>query len=91
MNQTGILDLMLEYFEKRNPTMTAESLSEQPVVSLLKDSLDVVEFMIFMEEKLDVESQFDLNQIRAGLVDGKFGDLAREIARLLREQGAAAG
>jgi hypothetical protein len=91
MNPAGILGLMVEYFEKRHPQMTPESLSEQPVISLLKDSLDVVEFMIFMEEKLDVETQFDLNQIRARFVEGKFGDLAQEIARLVREQGATAG
>ena len=89
MTQAAMLAHMLEYFQKDNPTMTAESLGEQNVVSLLKDSVDVVEFMMFMEDKLGVDTQFDLDQVRTYLVNNNFRELAGEILRLLPDPGAA--
>jgi hypothetical protein len=89
MTQGAILAYMVEYFHKGNPTLTAESLGGQPVTSLLTDSLDVVEFMMFMEDKLAVDAPFDLDQVRAILVNSTFGELAGEILRRLPGQGAA--
>jgi acyl carrier protein len=54
-----MLKLMLEFFERKNPTLTAEALGELRVLSLLRDSLDVVDFMIFIEDKLGLETQFE--------------------------------
>jgi hypothetical protein len=89
MTQGVILAYMLEYFQKGNPTLTAEGLGEESVVSLLKDSLDVVEFMMFMEDKLGLDAQVDLTQMRGSLVNGNFRELAGEILRRLPDLGAA--
>jgi acyl carrier protein len=55
MTQGAILAYMVEYFQKGDPTLTAESLAEQSVLKMLTDSLDVVEFLMFMEDKLGQE------------------------------------
>ncbi len=89
MNQRGMLELMLEFFEKKNPKLTAEILGEQQVLSLLKDSLDIVDFMIFIEDKLGLETQFDLNQVRTSFINSSFSELACEILKLLPERGVA--
>lgn len=89
MTQGAILAFMLEYFQKGKPTLTAESLGEQAVTSLLTDSLDVVEFMMFMEDKIGLEAQFDLDQVRANIVNSTFRELAGEILRRLPGQGTA--
>ena len=83
MTTGDILGHMLEYFQKGNPALTAESLGDANVTSLLKDSLDVVEFMMFMEEKLHLDTQVDLTQVRGNLVNGNFRELAAEILRRL--------
>jgi hypothetical protein len=84
-----MLKLMLEFFERKNPTLTAEALGELRVLSLLKDSLDVVDFMIFIEDKLGLETQFDLNEVRTSFINSNFGELAGEILKLLPERGVA--
>ena len=89
MTQGVILAYMLEYFQKGNPTLTADSLGEQNVLSLLKDSLEVVEFMMFMEDKLGLDAQVDLTELRGKLVNGNFRELAGEILRRLPDQGTA--
>jgi acyl carrier protein len=83
MSEGAILAYMLEYFQKGNPTLTAESLAEQNVLTLLTDSLDVVEFLMFMEDKLGLDTQFELSQVRANLVNSNFRELAGEILRRL--------
>ena len=90
MTQGAILAYMLEYFHKANPTLTVEGLGEQSVPSLLTDSLDVVEFMMFMEDKLAVDTPFDLDQVRASLATSTFAELAAEILRRIPGQGTAA-
>jgi len=83
MTQAAILAYMLEYVQKQNPAMTAEVLGEQNVVSLLQDSMDVVEFMMFMEDKLGDDTSFDLDEVRASFVNSNFRELAGEILRRL--------
>ena len=89
MNQHAILACMVEYFRKGNPTLTAESLAQQSVLAMLTDSLDMVEFLMFMEDKLGLAKQFDLSQVRANLVNSNFQELAGEILRRLPDPGAA--
>lgn len=89
MTQGAIMTYMLEYLQKANPSMTAESLAEQNVTSVLTDSLDVVEFMMYMEDRLGVDTQFDLTPLRARIVNCNFRELAGEILRLLAARGTA--
>jgi hypothetical protein len=84
-----MLKLMLEFFERKNPMLTAEALGQLRMLSMLKDSLDVVDFMIFIEDKLGLETQFDLNEVRTSFINSNFGELACEILKLLPERGVA--
>jgi hypothetical protein len=81
MDRESILELMKEYFTARKSSEMAEDFAHQPVVSLLKDSLDVVDFFIHLEDKLNMDTSADLNQLGPQLMNSNFGELAAEVER----------
>ena len=89
MEAVAILGLMKSYFVQRQPPLSAELLEQFPTQSpreLLKESLDVVDFLVYLEEELDRD--IDVNQLGEALLYKNFGDLAGEVARMLDEEPA---
>jgi len=79
----AILGLMKSYFVQRQPPLSAELLEQFPTQSpreLLKESLDVVDFLVYLEEELDRD--IDVNQLGEALLYKNFG------ARMLDEEPA---
>ena len=85
MDAPRILESMQEYFMERKPTEVAEDFGRQPVVSLLKDSLDVVDFFIHLEDKIGMETGADLNKLGPRLIRSNFSELAQEVAQHLEK------
>jgi acyl carrier protein len=78
-----ILTVMRSYFAEKVP---AETLADFPRLSpsdLLKESLDVVDFVLYLEEELGRE--IDITRVGPALVNLDFGKLAGEVARYLAE------
>jgi hypothetical protein len=84
MDQQRILELMQEYFVARKPSEISRDFAQQPVVSLLKDSLEVVDFFIHLEDKLNVDTGADLNRIGPRLMNSNFSELAAEVEKGLK-------
>ena len=77
MDANSLLGLMRSYFEGKQPPEVLETLSEQSPRALLKESLDIVEFICFLEDEL--QRDFDLAKL-GSLLNKNFGELAVEVS-----------
>ncbi len=83
MDADQIMALMQKYFSEKKSLASVENLGAQPVTSLLTDSLDVVDFLMFLEDELQLKTEIDLTQFGPSLMNRNFGELAGEISRWL--------
>lgn len=83
MDADAILERMRAYFEGKQPEEVIAGLAGQSPRVLLKESLDFVDFIVYLEE--EVGRDIPLNQIGEGLLNRTFGELAGDLARLLSE------
>lgn len=83
MQPTEILETMKAYFAGKQPAEVLANFPEQSPRALLQESLDVVDFVVYLEEELDRE--IDINQLGDAILNQNFGELATEVARLLAE------
>ena len=91
MDADKIMGLMHKFFSEKKSAEAIENLSAQPVTSLLTDSLDVVDFLMFLEDELQLKTEIDLTQFGPSLMNRNFGELAGEISRWLVEHGGEQG
>lgn len=84
MEQEAIFKVMEKYFAAKKPEAIKVPLREQPVTSLLQDSLDLVDFLIFLEEELKLEGEIDMHQFGPSVMNKNFGELAGVIAQVLQ-------
>ena len=89
MDADRIMALMQKFFSEKKSVESVENLPTQPVTSLLTDSLDVVDFLMFLEDELQLKTEIDLTQFGPSLMNRNFGELAAEISRWLTENQAA--
>lgn len=85
MEQETIFKVMEKYFTQKKPESVKAPLREQPVTSLLQDSLDLVDFLIFLEEELKLEGEIDMHRFGPSVMNKNFGELAGVIAQVLKE------
>lgn len=83
MSAEAIMRLIERYFSQRKPDVALAVLHEQPVTSLLQDSLDLVDFLVYLEEELKLTREIDMNQFGPSVMNKNFGELADMIATLL--------
>ena len=83
MQPDQILALMKRFFDgKQSPEVMAGFAALKPV-ALLKESLDVVDFVVFLEEELGRE--IDMARVGVALGNMTFGELAVEVPRMMAE------
>lgn len=83
MQPTQILETMKAYFAEKQPAEVLATFSEQSPRALLKESLDVVDFVVYLEEELGRE--IDINQLGEAILKLNFGELSVEVSRILDE------
>jgi acyl carrier protein len=83
MEPNEVLELMKAYFREKQPPEVLQTFAEQSPRALLKESLDVVDFVVYLEEELGRE--IDINQLGQALLNKNFGDLSTEVSRMLTE------
>ena len=72
-----ILELMRKYFEKEMPKADLSNFSETPASAILVQSIDTVEFLIFLETELDLEEDaLDLEKFGPQLARKSFDEIA---------------
>jgi acyl carrier protein len=75
-----ILQAMREFVAEELPDRMPENFESATANEVIRQSLELVEFILFLEEKLGVE--VNINQIGDSLITKNFGELAEELAKL---------
>ncbi len=83
MSPDELLNVMKAYFEGKESSEVMAAFPELYPKSLLKESLDVVDFIVYLEEEL--ERDINIQQLGQALIDKNFGELSIEVARMLEE------
>jgi len=81
MDRDAVLDKMRVYFERKQPPDVLATFATQSPKALLPDSLDVVDFILHIEEATGCE--IDINEVGESLMNKNFGELAEEVSRRL--------
>ena len=85
MQPEAVLTMMKGYFEGKQPADLLQAFASVQPRTLLKESLDVVDFVVYLEEELGRD--IDLNVLGEALLNKNFGDLAVEVSNALEEEG----
>ena len=78
MEGTQVLELMRRYFVDKAPAEQLEQFGDLTPQNLLKESLDMVDFIVYLEEELGKE--VDVSQLSDALMNQNFRVLADQIA-----------
>lgn len=71
---------MFDYMKTFHPDVTAEDMAKTKVADILDTSIDVVEFIIELEDNLGLEpDELDMKQLAPKFGDYDFTQLAEEI------------
>ena len=81
MDRDAVLEKMRVYFERKQPPDVLATFGTQSPKALLPDSLDVVDFILYLEEATGCE--IDVNEVGEALMNKNFGELAEEVSRRL--------
>lgn len=81
MGRERVLEIMRGYFAEKQPPHVLETFEQQSPRELLKESLDVVDFLLYLEEETGRE--IDVNELGETIVNRSFGELADELVRRL--------
>ena len=85
MDADQLLETMRKFFAEKHTPQELENFAELTPQSLLKESLDVVDFVVYLEEELGVD--IDMNALGEALINKNFGELSQVVAGML-SQGA---
>jgi acyl carrier protein len=81
LDAATILETMRRFFEGKQPPEVMASFATQQPRALLTESLDVVDFVVYLEEELGRE--IDMQKVGAALLSNDFGDLSVAVSQLL--------
>jgi acyl carrier protein len=84
MDEATVLSRMKAHFEHNCPPEVLERFAATPVTELLTESIDVIEFIVYLEDELG--SRIDANQVGPALANMTFGELAAELCRRLNDE-----
>lgn len=79
MDPNAILEVMKGYFAGKAPQETLANFAEISPRELLKESLDVVDFLVYLEEESGKE--IDVQALGEALLNMNFRELAEEVSR----------
>jgi acyl carrier protein len=75
---------MKTFFVENHPAESLERFEEVKPTDLLSESIDVIEFLMYLEDEL--RAKIDANQIGPALANMTFGDLATKLCGVINEQ-----
>jgi hypothetical protein len=78
MDSAAVLEVMRAFFKDRVPAPAPGDFGAQAPRALLKESLDVVDFIVYLEEELGCP--IDTRELGEALMNRNFGELAAELA-----------
>jgi len=84
VDQATVLSTMKTFFVDNNPPEALERFEELKATDLLTESIEVIEFLMYLEDELGVK--IDANRIGPALANMTFGDLAAKLCGEVDEQ-----
>ena len=86
MDEKQILELTRNYIETNMQDVDLENLEEKPVQEVFQASIDIVDFIMEMEEKFELEEEINLEKLGPRFADNiTFAELATEVKKYLDE------
>jgi acyl carrier protein len=80
VDRKAVLDAMAEFFAENFPNIPKEKIESLKAGEVIQQSLDLVEFVLHLEEKLGIE--ININTLGEKLITKTFGELADDLAAL---------
>ena len=84
MDQSAILNQMQAFFVDKCEPEVLERFADTPATDLLEESIDVVEFIVYLEDELG--SRIDANKVGPALANMTFAQLAAEVHGQLKNE-----
>jgi acyl carrier protein len=80
MNRTQVLEAIREFVDQQAPEMAGKDIERLRATDVIRQSLELVEFVLHLEERLGIE--ININELGEDLVVKDFGGLADDLVRL---------
>jgi acyl carrier protein len=80
IDRTKVLAAMAEYFAENFPDVPQDNFEEMKASDVIKQSLDLVEFVLHLEERLGVE--ININTLGEKLITSTLGQLADDLVEI---------
>jgi acyl carrier protein len=77
VDRKAVLEAMAEFFAENFPNVPKEKMEEMKASDVIQQSLDLVEFVLHLEEKLGIE--ININTLGEKLITRTFGELADDL------------
>jgi acyl carrier protein len=85
IDRQGVLDAIREFVTAHFPAITVDRLETLRAGDVIQQSLELVELVLHLEEKLGIE--ININELGENLVVQNFGVLADELVKSERKKG----
>jgi acyl carrier protein len=80
VDRKAVLEAIGEFFAENFPNVPKEKIESLKASEVIQQSLDLVEFVLHLEEKLGIE--ININTLGEKLVTKTFGELADELVTI---------
>ena len=77
VERKAVLEAMAEFFAENFPNVPRDQLESMKASEVIQQSLDLVEFVLHLEEKLGLE--ININTLGEKLITKTFGELADDL------------
>ena len=80
VDRKAVLDAMGEFFAENFPNIPRDNIEGMKASDVIQQSLDLVEFVLHLEEKLGLE--ININTLGEKLITETFGELADDLVAI---------
>jgi acyl carrier protein len=80
LDRKAVLDAMAEFISENFPSIPKEKLESLKAGEVIQQSLDLVEFVLHLEERLGIE--ININTLGEKLITKTFGELADDLVSI---------
>jgi acyl carrier protein len=83
IDRKAVLEAMVEFFAENFPNVPRDNIEGMKASDVIQQSLDLVEFVLHLEEKLGLE--ININTLGEKLITKTFGELADDLVTIGNE------
>ena len=83
IERKAVLEAIAEFFAENFPNVPRDNIEDMKASDVIQQSLDLVEFVLHLEEKLGLE--ININTLGEKLITKTFGELADDLVTIGKE------